>query len=185
MNDTDLQRRLGNAQPSIVRVTTATNEVKDLRPATGTRKRWLPIMSMLARMDWRRLELLDARGAILDLVENDGPTAPPPEVASKDGPGDAQLKLMIAAQREALTWQDKSVRNALDTVVGVMQQLADAVAAITELHRAERAALHRMIADVEDAAAASKSDMPQSKIVEQLAPVFLAKMMAPDPPKEQ
>jgi len=184
MTEQDIMRRLGAASPSIVRVVTETGEVKDLRPATGTRKRWLPITNMLGRLAWRRLELLDARGAILDLVDNEGVTAPPPEVAAKDTPGDANLKLMITAQREALTWQDKSVRNALDTCVAVMGQLAEAVAAITELHRAERTALHRMIADVEEAAASSKADMPQSKIVEQLAPVFLAKMMSPPTKKE-
>lgn len=178
----DLQRKLGAAAPAIVRVLLADGETRDLRPATGTRKRWAIVLDMVSRLEWRRMELLDAKGGLLDMLDN--PEAAPAQERDRfggDDPSDRMLKRMIDAQREALTWQDKSVRAALDTCVQVMRQMGDATAALTDLFRMERDSMRAMMRDLEHAAQAAQGtdgDLPSTELLKAMAPLLLSKLAA-------
>lgn len=181
MNAKQIEKTLGRVAPTIVNVILASGETKALRPPAGTRKRWAPIMGMLERMEWRRLELQDAKGGILEIVDNEDTSAGAVEPVAS-GSDHGLLKTMIQAQREALTWQDKSVRAALDTCVQVMGQMAEAVGAIIELNRQERAQQAALVRELESAlgaAAGGKGDdeQPQAKLLAALAPMFLQQLM--------
>jgi geranylgeranyl pyrophosphate synthase len=110
-------------------------------------------------------------------VECDGaPDDPAPgngTVPPLDAAADRYLQRLVAAQREALSWQDRSVRAALDAVVAVMQQLGAAVTAISRAHEVERAALQ--------AAATEPPEQPNAQILAQLAPLIASKLLAPAP----
>lgn len=193
----DLQRQIGKTGPAIVRVMLVSGEAKDLRPPNGTRKRWIAILDMLERMEWKRIELLDQRGALLDMIDNAAMpataaaiTVPGGVPRDSDDPTDRALARMVQAQREAATWQDKSVRAALDTMVQVMAQMAEATQMIVEMHRTERANLQGLVRELERALKAAAGEpaadgMPQDELVKQLAPIFLAKLMAPAPATPQ
>ena len=182
---TNITKDLAGASPAIVRVLLVDGSHRDLRPATGTRKRWLPIVQMLEQLAWSRIECLDPRGAVLRLIDNPDrpavePIAPPAREESQD---DRMMRRLVEAQREAATWQDRSVRAALDTCVQVMAQMADAVQAITELHRQEREHMRGVVREMERAVAAAGAQgdeqLPQAELLKAIAPALLAKLMAP------
>lgn len=186
MNEDTLRKRIGAAQPKVLHVILVDGEVRKLKPPSGTRKAWVAIMGMLKRMEWRRIELIDAQGSALDMIDN-------PEVVQLSGsPGavspedpHGMLKLMISAQREALTWQDKSVRAALDTCVNVMAQMGQAVQMIVELHQVERSRQVQLMRELQDAAASAAAgkdgDLASNELVKAMAPMLLGKLLAPAP----
>lgn len=159
-------------------VATAGDEQHKLRPPEGTRKRWEPVVELLQQLEPDLLELYGPGDALLARVECDGaPDDPAPgngTVPPLDAAADRYLQRLVAAQREALTWQDRSVRAALDAVVAVMQQLGAAVTAISRAHEVERAALQ--------AAATEPAEAPNAQILAQLAPLIASKLLAPTPP---
>lgn len=187
MNAKQIEKTLGKVAPAIVNVILASGEAKPLRPPTGTRKRWAPILGMLEKMDWRRLELQDAKGGILEIVDNDTAAGERVDLAAP-GSDFGLLKTMIAAQREALTWQDKSVRQALDTCVQVMAQMSEAVGSIIELQRQERAQQAALTRELEaalaEASAKDGSDMPQAELLKAMLPMLASKLLGgTTPPK--
>lgn len=187
MNTKQIEKKLGQCAPAVVNVILAGGDSKPLRPPMGTRKRWVPIVNMLARLDWRRLELLDRAGGILDMIDNEDAT-PGDQRITGDAAAEPGLKTMILAQREALTWQDKSVRAALDTVVQVMQQMHESISMIVELHRQERTQQAALLRDLEEAVQAAAAaqpagdDQPQAELLRSLAPLLLQKLLTSSKP---
>jgi hypothetical protein len=185
MNEDTLRKRIAAAQPKVLIVVTVEGEERRLKPPSGTRKAWVAIMGMLKRLEWRRIELQDAQGNALDMIDNPEVTQVGQLATGSAEDPHGMLKLMISAQREALTWQDKSVRAALDTCVNVMAQMGQAVQMIVELHQVERARQVQLMRELQDAAAAATAgkdgDLASNELVKAMAPMLLGKLLAPAP----
>lgn len=175
-----LKQRLTNCNPSRVVVTLADDTKRELKPAAGTRKRWLPILEPLAKLEWVRAELFDRGGTTLAIVDN------PDIVEEEEAPPvaadqmDRAMQRMIAAQREALSWQDKSVRSALDTCVQVMRELGSAVATLSKVHQMQ---LDNMMTILKEGAGADQGGdgIASTPLVTALMPAIVGKLMAPPP----
>lgn len=141
-------------------------------------------MELMSKLDVAGAELLGAAGELLAVwraSEDAAPAAPdsPGTVPELDAAADRYLQRLVAAQREALSWQDKSVRTALDAVVAVMAQLGNAIGAISRAHELERDQLRAALVEAPTAPA----DEPQrDAILAQLAPLIASKLLAPSAP---
>jgi hypothetical protein len=182
----DLAKILGKSNPHTIRVVLADGQVRDLKVPVGTRKRWTGVLSIIEKLEWSRLEMLDQRGAVLDLIDHPDSAGRPADrfaVSATDDPAERNLKNMIAAQREALTWQDKSVRAALDTCVAVMREQAEAVRGIVEMHRMQADGMRQMLRELQAELAAGAgpepgSDMPQAELLKAMLPMLASKLLA-------
>lgn len=180
---THLLALLKRHKPVLVVATLADGERRELRPPSDSRKRWEPIVALVEQLAPELVELYGGAGELLARVQGE-PLADDlldegdaPSVPALDAAADRYLQRLVAAQREALSWQDKSVRTALDAVVAVMQQLGSSIAAISRAHDYEREQLRALVAEAREAAPAEGEQ--QSQILAQLAPVIAAKLLAP------
>jgi len=176
MNRTPLEKKLGETSPQLVTAILSDGSSKALRPSPHTRKRWQGIIASLAQLDWTQLELQDAKGVILEIYHNPD-AAKPANDATLRGVT-SEVKEMILAQREALTWQDKGVQRALDTCIKVMEQISGAMTSVVEMHRVEREHLRNLIRDLERNAAGAEGgdELPSSAILNAMAPAILARL---------
>lgn len=170
-----LQHLCRRHQPAGLRVQMASGEQRELKPSGTGARRWRAVLDALERLDWHTLELIDGKGALLGVYDNPAVEAAP-EPASDDAL-DRMLQRMTAAQREALTWQDKGVRAALDTCVAVMRELSTAVSTLSRVHQMQLEAAMQLSAETGEA-------LPGAKLLEQMAPMLAAKMMAPNGAKK-
>lgn len=175
-------------RPTLVRVELADGSTREIRPPQDTRKRWEPVLELVGQLDVANVELLGAAGDLLAVWPAAAP-APDPAPGNEglaapdlDAAADRYLQRLVAAQREALSWQDRSVRTALDAVVAVMAQLGNAIASISRAHELERDQLRAALAE----SPAAPADEPQrDAILAQLAPIIAHKLLAPTPAPPQ
>lgn len=187
MSDRDpLTRKFNELKPATIRVIRLDDSEVDMRP-NGTRKRWVHVIDSLRRMAWREIALLDPKGAVLAMIENpELPSSSAPiieeETASTDL--DRHAQRIIAAQREALTWQDRGVRAALDAMVMITREMAGAIATLSKIHQMQLDNAIEMArnaaADADDAG--PRESVPSSALMNALAPALIGKLMQSSPP---
>lgn len=166
----DLQRKLGEMNPACVIAQLVDGTTRPLKPKPSgtTRKRWMHLLEALERMPWVTLELQDGKQNLIGVIDN--PASEPAPAATAGAEFD--LKTMIAAQREALSWQDKSVRAALDTCVQVMRQMADAVMAMSKTYQMQIDTLANMEAPV----GGPDDDLASTPLIKAMLPLLAAKL---------
>lgn len=161
-------------------------------PVPTKRKRWEAVIKVASRLAWDRCELLDRSGglmAVIDAVPQiEGPgEEPSPEIGLDDR--DARmLKLLMAAQGAALQARGNETAQALQAATTVIKLLTDAIGTLSQIHRASMDAARRELAAanaVEVAPAGDPvedGDLASSKLVQQLLPIIMSKMLAPPAP---
>lgn len=188
MDIKDVAEKISKAAPTIVRVVLINGEIRNLKPGAGTsRKRWLPITKMIERMEWRRIEMYGPGEAFLDFVDNEdqGEKA---LVVSKGDREDQLMNRVILAQREALSWQDKGIKLAMETIVDVMREQATAVREIVAMHKAMNEGLRSMLAEADRGTVVSE-DPENAELIKMLMPHLAMRLMgsimpaAPGPAK--
>ncbi len=157
------------------------DSTRELRPTPGTRKRWEQPLATLRELHPVAVECYGAADELLGRVELDGAELgavadPPPDLTDS---ADRYLSRLVQAQREALTWQDRSVRAALDACVAVMGQLGAAVASISRAHEYERDQLRGLVAEARASANEAPAPDANSQILAQLAPLLASKLLSP------
>jgi hypothetical protein len=159
-------------------------------PVPPGRKRNAAVLAVVGKLEWSRVELVDRTGGLLAVVDG-----------SEDGRDDAPaveptgreaylLNLMLKAQQVALSHREKETAIALNACTQSVRMLTDAVGALAGLHRkaldAQAEAHSVSIAAAIEAAQAAQAagggdDLMSGKLMEQLAPVIMARLMAPAP----
>lgn len=174
-----LEAKLGDVQPSIIVARLSDDSTKTFRPAAHTRKKWIGVVRSLAELDWTQLELSDAKGQILEIYHNPD-AAPKAERIDVGQFSKSEIREMVLAQREALTWQDKGVRAALDTCIQVMREMSLATQSVIEMYKSAERERKAMIRELESAIGAQRGggdELPSDGIVAALAPALLHKLL--------
>lgn len=169
-------------KPALIVAHLDDDTTREIRPPTGTRKRWQEPLALLHQLAPVAVELYGPAKELLARIErDDDDTDDPGQPPHLSDEADRYLNRLVAAQREALTWQDRSVRAALDACVAVMGQLGAAVASISRAHEYERDQLRSLVAEARAAASEAPPPDGNSAILAQLAPVLASKLLAPSP----
>jgi len=133
--------KLAQLNPSRVVAELADGTMREFRPAKDTRKKWLPIVEPMEKLEWIRAELFN-RDVTVGVVDN--PEVNVVEVPAAGGGncpgcgrpvGGDDLDRMIRAQKEAATWQDKSVQTALTASAQTVQNLNAAIGSLIRLQQ--------------------------------------------------
>jgi hypothetical protein len=156
-------------------------------PVPPGRKRNAAVLAVVGKLEWSRVELVDRTGGLLAVV--DGQAAERDELPAAELTGrDAQLlRLLLEAQRVALSHREKETAIALNACTQSVKMLTDAVGALAGLHRkaldAQAEAHQVSIQAALEAASAEGQEggLMSSKLMEQIAPLIMAKLLAPGP----
>ena len=124
---TPLKHKLRDTDATRVVVSLVDGETRELRASKDTRKRWQPILEPLEKLPWVRVELFKGDTTV-GIIDNPDVVAEDAAIAAGCCPAcgrsaDGDLDRMIRAQREAATWQDKSVGTALNTMSAALATL--------------------------------------------------------------
>lgn len=177
----DLLKRLRSLCPAKVRVINASDEERFIAVPTR-RKKWGQVVETIDGMPWVRCELMDRSGAILGYVENDGPAT---DLEDVSGPAvgertnvQGMVRIVIDAQRQALTFRDRETTEILKGVGDIMRTMTDAVKGLAHLYaaQAETAAMVAHERATLDAGGTAKQVMEiieaSPQVLAQLAPVL-------------
>lgn len=130
-------RRLG---PVKVRVYDAADESRDIAVPTR-RSKWSQVIAAVDARPWVRCELLNKEGAVLGYVENDGAPSDVEDLGAPASGGAAQtgamLRLMLDAQRVALTYRDKEHVELMRGMGDMMRTQTDAIKQLVGLYQAQ------------------------------------------------
>jgi len=189
MADDVLTAAFRRCKPASLRATLADGSVRELAPPAGKRKRWSQITTLLDRMAWVSLELLDVKGRLVDCVENDqAGDIEDIQDATPGAVGTAAklLTIMLRGQDVALKRHGSMVESLVnanlrlcDVLMGRVESLEKGASA--NLKMAEKYARKLAAAGDED-----ENGLMSSDLVADLMPMLLAKVagipMPPPPP---
>lgn len=145
MSETTRQRLLGALKkhaPARLRATLTDDTVKDIAVSRG-RVKWAPVVELLGDLAWSRVELLDAKGGLLSVVDNDAPATDLETVggASSGSTRAAEvghlLGLMLRAQDMALQRHTEALKPTLEALRTTVKDLTEQ--AMTWRKEAQRA----------------------------------------------
>jgi len=143
------------------------------------KQRWAAVLDVLEPMEWTTIELRTAKDEILSVLvaEREAVGGSAAETTDRD---ERLLKLLIAAQREALTYREREASAALNACVTVMRQMTDAVAALSNMHELQLNSLRRAASELPEG---KDGQLASAKLLEMVAPQLLAKLLGTDAPK--
>jgi hypothetical protein len=176
---TPLEVKLGEVQPARIVARLSDDSTRTLRPSPQTRKKWIGVVASLAQLDWTQLELCDAQGQILEIFPNPDGAGAKAERIDVGQFGKSEIREMILAQREALTWQDRGQKAALDACVSMMREMSIATQSVIELYKSAEREHKALIRELERAVGrqAGGDELPSDGIVAALAPALLGRLL--------
>jgi hypothetical protein len=148
--------------PAKVRVFDAADGSRDIA-ISGNRNKWSQAMVAIDARPWVRCELLDKTGSVLGYVEHDGPAGELEDITGSEGKEsralERQMKIMLEAQRVALTFRDKETTELLKGVGDILRVNTEAIKQLTVLYQSQ-VAVASDVASMQ-ATAAAGGDMQQ------------------------
>jgi hypothetical protein len=185
MTDRDLAQlraALSKHSPRRVVAINGADVVREVPIPTSGRKRWSAALQVLSRLEWTRLELLDKDGGLLCVIEGEAEAAPADPTAELTGRDAALLKLLLAGQTAVLSNRERETQIAMGAMAAAFKVLTDSIGVLAQVHRMTLDAQAQAFTQLQDASAAPPEEGTESgKLVAQLAPMFIAKMLAPSP----
>lgn len=158
-------------------------------PVPPGRKRNAAVLAVVGKLEWSRVELVDRTGGLLAVVDAQGAADRDDGIGELVSGREAQLlQLLLKAQQVALSHRERETQVALNACTQSVRMLTDAVGALAGLHRqalnAQAEAHAVSISAAIEAAQAEGQDggLMSSKLMEQIAPMIMAKLLAPGPP---
>lgn len=168
----ELRRRCQEHEPTKLRLYRDDEHVRDVPIKSGTRKRWLQPLRVVAelRRKWTTVELCDRADNVLDVYAPTSTPAREPATYSierVEGDRAELMRMMIAAQREVLTYRERDNSQAMQAMVAMMERVTGAVGALADVHartlEAQRQHAQVQLATVAQAAAAAASSTSESR----------------------
>lgn len=161
----ELRRRCQEHVPVKLRLYRDDEHVRDVPIKAGTRKRWLQPLRVVAELRgrWTSLELCDRGDNVLDVFVPQAAAKSPATFDRRiaDSEGAELMRMMIAAQREVLTYRERDSSSAMQAMVAMMERVTGAVGTLADVHartlEAQRQHAQVQLATVAQAAAAAAS----------------------------
>lgn len=162
----ELRRKCQEHTPARLRLYRDEEHVRDVPIKNSARKKWALALHVVAelRARWTSVELCDSKDNVLDVYT----PQPPPTGTALDtriggmelhGAGAELARMIIAAQREALTYRERESSAALNAMVAMMERVTMAVGTLANVHaatlEAQRQQSQVQLATVAQAAAAA------------------------------
>lgn len=159
-------------------------------PVPAGRKRNAAVIAVVGKLEWSRAELVDRAGGTLDVVDAQA------DDNDRDAPelelGDRETKLLgmlLKAQQIALSHREKETQIALNACTASVRMLTDAVGALAGMHKqtlaaqaeAHAASITAALEAAQQAEGAEGGGLMSAKLMEQIAPLIMAKLLAPGP----
>lgn len=135
----EILRALKRAQPTRVRATDAAGEVRVIAVPTR-RTRWPWVLDTIDAAPWCKLELLNAKGELLAVVEapDEAPSTSAAGGAAAAQPNDERLlALLLRGQEAALKWRDQETATLLKAVGDVVRAQTDALRSLQAVYQAQ------------------------------------------------
>lgn len=176
MNPDDvLGKALYKHRPAEVKIYKGTEEPRVVKP-TAKKKRWETLQAVLEKLQWDRLEMLDARGSVLDVIEVDQ-EAPEDDLAEL-GAGASRdekiLSLLMRAVREARQDRNAESKEAMAGMVAVMREMTSAFRDLAEMHQIQVQTIKRTMQLAPVATPAKKDDLDEAiELYKTLQPLLL------------
>lgn len=174
-----LLKTLQRFAPAKVRAYSGDDDARDIAVPTR-RKKWSQVIAAIEARSWTRVELLDKSGAVLAYVDN---VEPARELEDLDG-GKASkvrsetewmVKLVISAQRDAMTFRDAEVKSLLTAQGDVVREMSAAMRDLGAIYREQReSATASATARAEAAAAAAAGGDSFKELMEALPQILQA-----------
>lgn len=140
--ENDVLTILRRTAPQTVRCFCGDDDYKDIA-VPSRRRKWGAIMDAINKLAWTRLELLNGKGQLLTIIDNDAYATSAADLGTgAGGPTtpvqvNMYLELMLRAQREALTFRDKETHALLAGVSDVLKVTVDAMKQTTMMYQAQ------------------------------------------------
>jgi hypothetical protein len=180
MTSEELTAALQKHKPTDVLVFQGEELTRTVKVPTN-RKKWSAVCAVVAKLQWDTLELRARGGDVLAIIE--APTAQNDNAAdtARDSRDERLLKLLISAQREALTYRERESAAALAACVQVMSQMVVSMSTLQKLHDMQLRAVATTTAATLQHQHQGDDDgeLEAMKMLKQIAPMLLAKVMAP------
>lgn len=173
--DDKLLASLKRHNPAKVRAYTSDDDARDIAVPTR-RRRWGQVIEAINARSWVRVEMLDRSGAVLGYVEN---VEPATELEPLGEGGDSKeirmaeriVKLVLAGQRDAMTFRDAEVTALLKAQGDVVREMTAGMRALTAMYQ-EQVQAAEQVAELR-ATAAAGGDGNQLKELMEAAPQLL------------
>jgi hypothetical protein len=149
-------------------------ETKDVA-IPGKRKKWAQVLSILDKLSWIRLECLNAKGSVVDIIENDDPAEDLEDLDGYGGQVHQLTGLMLKAQDIALRRNADQTKQQNEMILGLAKLLMERLNALEKgfaanLKMAQRFAMAAAESGDED-------ELFSSPLVEALAPHLLKRFL--------
>lgn len=168
---------LKKSRPSSLRVVLLDGEVKEVS-IPGKRKKWGQVRSILDKLSWIRLECLDAKKGVVDIVENDDPGEDMEELEGYAGHHQF-LALMLKAQDVALRRDEERGREANKMILELSRVMMSRLVALEKAFAANLRMAQKFAAS---AAEGEEDGLMSDPLMEMLAPLLMQRMMGMKPP---
>lgn len=182
--DTELLRAsLAKHMPAKVRAYGRDGEELRTVPVPPGRKRWQAVLGVLARVPWARLELLDRTGGLLCVQDEQAAEAEADVADAAELTGrDAQLlRLLTAAQQTVLSNRERETSIAMSAMGAAFKVLTDAIGVLAQVQRMALDTQAAAFRTAMESAPEESADLESQKMISQLAPILVAKLLAPTP----
>lgn len=134
--ETPLLRALRARKPDRVVVVNGDDRKAVKVPHAGHRQRYQTVERVVAKMAWTECELLDADGAVLDVVVNEGAAGDVEELTDVGVRRDERLMGMLTRAVElGLRHSSDGAREANQALVGAVREISTANSMLAEVHR--------------------------------------------------
>ena len=160
-------------------------KLREIPVPTG-KKRWQAVLTVVSKLDWTRCELLDRSGGLIGLVEAQE-REQAPSLGELDGREAQLLAILIKAQQSALANRTAETQAALTACTTAVRMLTEAVGALANVQRMTldvQAQAYQAAAQIQQPGpeGSEEGGMMSTKLLEQMAPMILAKLLAPGAP---
>lgn len=170
MNDATLSK-IKRCRPASLKVILVDGTEEDIA-IPGKRKKWAAIAELIDKLAWVHIKCLNAKGATLDLLENDEAAD---EMEPLDGYGGKvhQLTaLMLRSQDVALRRQEKAMKDTMDMNLQLCKLMMDRLNALEKSFGANLKLVQRF------ARAAGDSDGDDDLMSDQLLALMFPQLVA-------
>lgn len=181
-----IRAELSRTAPARVLVYQGDNEVRRIT-VPGTKKRWQTVISVLAKLEFTRIEMVARDGGLLAVWDAPSDDDHPP-AAMVGAREEGLLRLLLAGQQAVLANRERETAGLVDGCMKALGVMTGAVQALAQVHQAalesQATAFNAQLAQLSaqlSAAPVEGDGLQSNKLLELLAPMLMRQLMPPAP----